>query len=320
MLLEFDQTLFDEVTRAHERMRALAEGAPVDRPLTWFGALAMVSGWSYRLAHVRTGGADTYYVAVHPTNVCIAKALLGQRMAYLYWGSGPRTGLKRLLTSMILKRSRIVFVNDPAAGRDVQLLAGRDAEIVDYGFDAEFFVISDAPREDYIFCPGSNDRDPTVLLGLCAAGHKVVWLNNQDGAKEKYAPLHDNLEIVSFPSFEQLRTLYQHARCVVNPLSRDVHAAGQTTTLEALGCGTPIVVSRGRTSSIFEDVEQVFVCETLDPAEWVAAIGKASQWHHDLSDDDVRDLRNRAAERWHVLASAGRFFERLQPQAAGVVR
>lgn len=320
MQLEFDNTLFEEVTREHGRMRALAEGATVDRPLTWFGALAMVSGWSYRLADVRTGGADTCYVAVHPTNVCIAKALLGQRMAYLYWGSGPRTGVKRLLTSMILKRSRIVFVNDPAAGRDVQLLAGRSAEIVDYGFDAEFFVISDAPRQDYIFCPGSNDRDATVLLGLCAAGHKVVWLNNQEGAKEKYAPLHDNLEIVSFPSFEQLRTLYQHARCVVNPLSRDVHAAGQTTTLEALGCGTPIVVSRGRTSSIFEDVEQVFVCETLDPEEWVAMIGQASQWHHELSDDDARHLRNRAADRWHVLASACRFFERLQPQAAGVVR
>jgi glycosyltransferase involved in cell wall biosynthesis len=85
---------------------------------------------------------------------------------------------------------------------------------------------------------------------------------------------------------------------VVLPLTGDNHAAGQTSILEALSCGAPVVISRGRTSAIFPGVATVIVCASQDPDEWVETIERAKS----LLRSDPESLRS-AAELVRALHS-----------------
>ena len=61
----------------------------------------------------------------------------------------------------------------------------------------------------------------------------------------------------------------------MTPLARDIHAAGQTTTLEALASGCVVVIGAGRTTELFADDGLVTVAPNGDPAEWEKAIERA---------------------------------------------
>lgn len=205
----------------------------------------------------------------------IVAALLRRPLAYLSWGVAYHRGLRRRIARMVLRAADVVFVNDARTADEVRAVAGVEARRLPYMVDTRFFCVAAQERENFLFCPGANDRDGEVLVALAQRGHRVVWLNNLPDLAQRYTGLSPNLTIVSHPSFEALRALYRSCAAVVQPLTRDIHAAGQTTTLEALASGAPVVLGSGRTAELFAEAGLVDVVSGSAGEAWSAVIVRA---------------------------------------------
>lgn len=261
-----------EWQRTLDQRKALGEGASV--PRRWNDLLD-------RIAHQRIlpSGATTMFArgihfGWHLRPSSILAALFGRPLAYLCWGVAYHRGIRRRIARMILRAADVVLVNDARTAAEVREVAGVEAVRLPYLVDTEFFSFAPAtgPREPFLFCPGANDRDGDVLLALAQAGHKVVWLNNLPASAAHYDGLSANLTLVVRPDFVELRDLYRSCAAVVQPLTRDIHAAGQTTTLEALASGAAVLLGAGRTAELFAEGDLVDVVEGRDTAVWSAAV------------------------------------------------
>lgn len=250
-------------------------------PLRWFGFLddlsTSLSGqpaalWTWADALNPRG----HLVAWHPSRMAMAAAFAGKPMTYLCWGLPDYTGPKAQVFDMLLRRARHVVVNEEVTQCQIRDRIGRTAPIVPYFVDTAFFAFAGPERrQPFLFCNGANDRDPEMLVALAALGHQIVWLCNDPALIAAYAKRHPKLRIVTRPSYEELRTLYQTCAAAIMPVTRDAHAAGQTTGLEAISCGAPLVISTGRTATIFRGLPSVFPVDGFDPGEWSRTISKA---------------------------------------------
>jgi len=255
-----------------------AEGGEPD-PLKWHALLN-------RFAQEHTGAPIRRFTLariLRPGNCLMAwqltpgailAAQLG-RLVYLHWGGVPKQAIRLAAMRATLKRAQIVLVNDAVAAQEVKALSGREAVRIPMFIDTEFFsYASSVGRSDFLFCAGSNDRDPEVLLSLARHGWQVVWLVNSVELRKRYEDAHPNLRIVSLITNTELRRLYQTCRVAVMPALRDVHAAGQTTGLEALACGAPVAMSECRASTIFDRLPSVHVVRDNEPAAWLTAVSE----------------------------------------------
>ena len=229
---------------------------------------------------VRASNARPWQRGIHITShLCpttILAALLRRPLVYLCWGNDYHRGVRRAIVQMILRRARIVLVNEQRTADEVRGMAGVEPRKVPYLVDTDFYPCASASeRADFLFCPGENDRDGEMLVALAERGHRVVWLNNVPELAARFMGRSDRLELVSAVSFAELRDLYRRCRAVVTPLTRDIHAAGQTTTLEALASGCAVVIGVGRTADLFVGDGLVSVVAGSDPAAWEAAIASA---------------------------------------------
>ncbi|MER8370174.1 hypothetical protein [Mesorhizobium sp. M1378] len=201
-------------------------------------------------------------------------AAKSRRLVYLYWGAAQSGTMHRLALRRVLTSARLVLVNDEVAGHEVQALVGRQACRLPMFIDTEFFKYESCrPREEFIFCAGSNDRNPEILVALAHRGYSVVWLVNDPSLVAQYGDVSGNLKIVSAISYAELLRYYQTCRVAVMPSLRDIHAAGQTTGLEALACGAPLLISAGRTATIFSHLPTVRVIDSASTEAWVEALG-----------------------------------------------
>jgi hypothetical protein len=176
-----------------------------------------------------------------------------------------------------LRRARVVLVNDAVSAQEVKSLSGREAVCIPMFVDTRFFSYAPGKgRGDFLFCAGSNDRDPEALVALARHGAQVVWLVSSIQLRDRYAEAHPNLRIVSRITNVELRNLYQTCRAVVMPALRDVHAAGQTTGLEAIACGAPVAMSECRASTIFERLPSVRVVKGTEPEAWLTTVAELS--------------------------------------------
>ena len=249
----------------------LTEGAP----LRWNDLLDRVTQGRILPAGAVTMFARGIHFGWNLRPSTILAALLRRPLAYMCWGVAYHRGVRRRIARMVLRAADVVFVNDARTAEEVRALAGVEARRLPYLVDTDYFAFSAGQREDFLFCPGANDRDGDVLLGLARLGHKVVWLNNLPDLAARYAGLTPNLTIVAHPSFTDLRTLYRRCAAVVQPLTRDIHAAGQTTTLEALASGAPVILGSGRTAEMFAQGALIDVVDGRDIDAWSVAVEKA---------------------------------------------
>jgi hypothetical protein len=203
----------------------------------------------------------------------IATALAGRSFVYMCWGVPQRSAWKRGVLDMLLRRATHVLVNDTVTRDEVQTLTGRQSALVPFFIDTEFFALEPLTgRGDFVFCNGSNDRDPTFLLELAKHGLQIVWLVNDPQLRSIYDGLHPNLVVKSRISHVELRALYQTCAATIMPATRDAHAAGQTTGMEAIACGAPIVMTKGRTAGIFSDFPSVTAISSKSLLDWNAAL------------------------------------------------
>jgi len=214
------------------------------------------------------------------------------RLVYLHWGGVPRDAIRLAALRIALRRARLVLVNDAVAEQEVMALSGRNAARIPMFIDTQFFsYMPPAERREFLFCAGSNDRDPEVLLALAKCGWPVTWLANSAELRSRYEAAHPNLRMISRVTDVELRHLYHTCRVAVMPALRDVHAAGQTTGLEAIACGAPVVMSQCRAATIFERLPSVSVVRESTSAVWATAIGA-------IASGEIQGVATSESRRW----------------------
>jgi hypothetical protein len=250
---------------------------PSVAPVRWYGLLD-------RISRELTGQPIQRFVA---RDVFVGKSLLFSshftpevllasqrrgRVIFLCWGIGHYSGLRHRTARFVLSRARHLVVNEERTRDEIMRLTGREATLIPYFVDSNYFRFHpEDGRCDFLFCPGANDRDAQLLVELAMHGYRVIWLVG-DTVRRNFEGAHRYLELRSNVSFTELRWLYQHCRMVILPLVRDIHAAGQTTGLEALACGAPLLISKGRTSSLLGQFASVKILASANISEWAEAI------------------------------------------------
>lgn len=243
-------------------------------PRRWLGILgdifSQMTGtpvrvWSPEDAFRGRGCLVTWW----PSREAIATAIAGGHLIYICWGMPRYHGVRRSVYRALLARADELIVNDEITRHAIETKIGRTASVVPNFVDTDFFAYKGREgRGNFLFCNGSNERDPNVLAGLAALGHKVIWLCNNGALRKAFENRFPRLMVCSDITNEHLRHFYQTCAAVVMPITRDVHAAGQTTGLEALSCGAPLLISECRAATIVKSLPTVTAIGANSPAEW----------------------------------------------------
>lgn len=228
-----------------------------------------------------------------PSLTTLAVAAAGRPLIYLCWGMPsqldlwPLRALKLLRLKKILQGATSVLVNDEITEREVFALAGRRATLFPHVVDTDFFSFSPKrDREDFILVPGDNDRDERLVISLACAGFKVVRVTRDLARlKRNWTWSTARIDVKSDLSFQELRCLYRTAAAVALPITSSNHAAGQTSLLEAVSCGTPVVISRGKAATVARNYPSVAIASTQSVVEW------ASRLHEVVELEDAERLR-----------------------------
>ena len=239
-------------------------------PMNW---LEILDDFNSAMGDTFFSKNKTFFFAHLPSIKAIVSIYLNRGLIYLCWGVPDRGVFKNWLVSLMLKKSKYLFVNDEYTKNEIFKICGRQAILIPYFIDTKFYQFNSfVSRENFLFCNGSNDRNPELLLGLANLGYKIIWLCNNSELRVKYSGIHNNLIIETQISYERLRWLYQFCTAYIMPILKDDHCAGQTTSLEAISCGAPIIISSSRTASIIDNFKSVHVVYGNVLKDWVSAI------------------------------------------------
>jgi glycosyltransferase involved in cell wall biosynthesis len=126
------------------------------------------------------------------------------------------------------------------------------------GVDADFYRPGAETRGEYVLAVGRDlARDyRTFLAAVERLGCRAIVVASERNLRGQSMP--SNVEVRLDVSHAELRVLYAKARCVVIPTRREGYlfgadCSGQTTLLEAMAAGRPVVVSERRTLSDYID-------------------------------------------------------------------
>jgi hypothetical protein len=270
------------ILEAERRDRSEGRSAP----LRWLGFIDELSRALSGMPACRWSPQDLVVargqlVACLPSAAALATAMRGGPLTYLCWGLPNYGDAKNLIFTMLLSRATHLVVNEEVTRGEILARIGRAAALAPYFVDADYFSYrSIGERDDFLFCNGSNGRDPNVLIGLVEIGHKLVWLCNDAKLRDAYGSRHPRLKVCSSVSFDELRRLYQTCAAAIIPVKDDHHAAGQTTGIEAIACGAPLYISQCRAASIFAGLPTVTTLSTNDVAAWSHAITESLRASH----------------------------------------
>jgi hypothetical protein len=255
----------------------LVGGSSKERPVLWEDLIANVSETvsgkpPSRLSVMSALSTNKLTISWSPNLATLIAALAGRPLIHLCWGI-PRPSASRIWTlirmlrlSLLLRRALAVLVNEPATLEDVRRIAKRDAILIPYVVDTSFFFVeTDQSNEDFVLVPGNNGRDEELVCALAATGVRIIRVTFDAAVREYYATTGSNRELVEVRfavSYRDLRDLYRRAAIVWLPLKLRNHPAGQTAVLEALACGTPVIMSRGRIAELFSTYPGVHLCDT----------------------------------------------------------
>ena len=225
--------------------------------------------------------ARSLLFSIAPDPQAFLYALRGGAHAFLSWGAPRPCGtwryrVKAWRLGVIARRATLVFVNDRVTERQMRVVYGVNALRVPYLVDTDYFRPPASPRDNFWLVPGDNDRDEALVCALARAGHRMVRVS-LDPAVANYHQAHREplVDVRVRVPYRELRDLYQRASAVLLPLTSFNHPAGQTAILEALACDAPVVMSRGRTSTILGAAPGVVVCSERDVGSWQRAVDLA---------------------------------------------
>ena len=235
-------------------------------------------------------------IAGQPQHWALARSLLSDLQAGdLVYATGDDVGLPiGLLAAARRRRIKLaIFFSAPhrlrartlakvlaRLGIDVLPVAGADDKVkslTELGLersgllaseqtDTKFFrpsrQPSDRPRPLVTSC-GLEQRDYATLADAVAGMDVDVKIcavspNFSSGTNVAMPePMPENLEMRRF-EFSELRSLYQDAAVTVIPLLANEYSAGMTTMMEAIACGSPVVITENPgLASTFKDLDLV---------------------------------------------------------------
>lgn len=161
----------------------------------------------------------------------------------------PQRSLQRKLMKKIFVRTwSQIFGEGELSGMLERFEMPRDRiEVNQFGVDAKFWHRGNK-KGNYILSVGNDGRrDYETLIN---AARSIPWKINILTSQALPESLPENVSVIysgwhtQVISDLQLKKLYQEARCVVVPLKESFQPSGQSVALQAMACGTPVVITK----------------------------------------------------------------------------
>lgn len=248
----------EQSPRRRDRLGALVVG----QPQHWALARSLLSG-------LRTG--DMVYATGDDSGLPLGllAALRRRKIKLAVFYSAPNRVRARALTKGLARLGVDVL---PIAGADdkveslTQLGLERPGLLASEQTDTAFFRPSrqanDRPRPLITSC-GLEQRDYATMTKSMAAMDVDVKIcavspnYTSDTIVAMPETMPDNVEMRRF-EFAELRQLYQDAAVTVVPLLANEYSAGMTTMMEAIACGSPVVITANPgLATAFRDLDLV---------------------------------------------------------------
>lgn len=230
--------------RRSDRLGALVAG----QPQHWAAARALVP---------RLRAGDLVYATGDDSGLPIGLvlALARKRVKIAVFYTAPDRKRARLLTKMIATLG-VDLLPVTGTAEKVETLdslglsqrAVLASEQTDIGFFRPGSATANSTERPLIASCGLEQRDYRTLAGaavgldvdvkVCAASPNFT--DSTVVAMPEQVP--DNMEIRSF-EFNELRALYQTAVVTVVPLLDNGYSAGMTAMMEAIACGSPVIIT-----------------------------------------------------------------------------
>lgn len=183
--------------------------------------------------------------------LCKQKKLLRRPVVAIQCGllNFPYGLLRTLFTKRYLTHLDSIFFGDgeldPVKGKFPSI--GEKLGVCQYGVDIGFWQRGDEGRGEYVLSVGNDGRrDYDCLL---AAAEKIPCEIKILTTRKLPKSLPGNITLLKSSWHNQhltdkdLRKLYQKARCVALPIIETFQPSGQSVALQAMACGTPVVIT-----------------------------------------------------------------------------
>lgn len=231
------------VARIANKLSLFLGGLPVGMILSFM----MASGWR-RLATADFVIATTNGLGL---SLAVAKALglVKARVVLLVMGLLPKKPslIQRLLFPPLLRRLRLVTISRGEQRALRKQLPSQRIYYVPFGVDHNYWTPHDRGRGNYALAIGNDaNRDWATLIRAWEPDFPQLKIITSMPVPS--AP--PNVEVIrgdwrtSILTDAQIRTLYRGARFVVVPVRDTLQPSGQSSCLQAMSCGCPVIMSR----------------------------------------------------------------------------
>jgi len=163
--------------------------------------------------------------------------------------NNPYSWLKKGLTRFFLKKMVTVLFGESETAGARRLSPQADIRVVQFGVDVNFWFPGESggTHRQYILAVGNDGRrDYETLIEAAKGMDCPCRILTRMKLPE---PLPPNVEHIQGGwhtggiTDAELRELYRNAACVVVPLIESEQPSGQSVTLQAMACGTPVVLT-----------------------------------------------------------------------------
>ncbi len=163
----------------------------------------------------------------------------------------PQNGVRQILSRRLFcyMRTHLFGEGELKEMKSSFRIPAERIEVNCFGVDEKFWSPSqDGGRDDYILAVGNDSRRDYKLLVQAARNidKKIMLLTKRDLPPN----LPDNVKVLNGSwhtrevGDDELRELYRKAFCVVVPLTESIQPSGQSVTLQAMACCTPVILTR----------------------------------------------------------------------------
>ncbi len=164
--------------------------------------------------------------------------------------NNPYKKVGKHLTSALMEEMHNVYFGEGEfiQSKKVFSSAKINNSVCQYGVDLQFWGDGDKKKKkSYVLCVGNDGRrDFDCLLRaahLISSEIRLLTRRKITGSlSENVTLLNSDWGSQSINDYE-LKILYQEALCVVIPLIDSVQPSGQSVALQAMACGTPVVIT-----------------------------------------------------------------------------